>query len=120
VENNNLTVEAIAEQPLVFFECGALDWLRIHRVFEHLDQPPNIQIQTDNSEMAKKLVIRKAGISFLPGLCEKQEIIDGNLYPIHVPETAGISLQTNLISNHGEHTQFLNKIMDIGKQFIHP
>jgi DNA-binding transcriptional LysR family regulator len=118
VKNNNLTVEAIAEQPLVFFECGALDWLRIHRVFEHLDQPPNIQIQTDNSEMAKKLVIRKVGISFLPELCVKQEIVDGKLYPIHVPETAGISLQTNMISNHGEHTQFLNTIMAIGKQLI--
>lgn len=118
VQNNNITVEAIAEQPLVFFECGALDWLRIHRVFEHLDRPPNIQIQTDNSEMAKKLVIRKVGISFLPGLCVRQEIVEGKLYPIHVPETAGISLQTNLISNHGEHTQFLNTIMDIGKHLI--
>ncbi|MCD9022910.1 LysR family transcriptional regulator [Cohnella silvisoli] len=110
-----LTVEEIAVQPLVFFECGALDWLRIHRVFENLDQPPNIQIQTDNSEMAKKLVIGKIGISFLPGLCVRQEMADGKLYPVRVPETDGISLQTNLISNHGEHTQFLNAIMEIGK-----
>ncbi|RKP54052.1 LysR family transcriptional regulator [Cohnella endophytica] len=111
-----LTVEEIAEQPLVFFECGALDWLRIHRVFENLDKPPNIQIQTDNSEMAKKLVIRKAGISFLPELCAKQEISEGKLIPLRVPETDGISLQTNLISNLGEHVQFLNAIIEIGKQ----
>ncbi|WP_256760916.1 LysR family transcriptional regulator [Cohnella sp. WQ 127256] len=113
---DSLTVEEIAEQPLVFFECGALDWLRIHRVFENLAQPPNIQIQTDNSEMAKKLVLRQAGISFLPGLCVQQEIADGKLVPLYVPETVGISLQTNVISNHGEHLQFLKEIIEIGKQ----
>ncbi|WP_239615345.1 LysR family transcriptional regulator [Cohnella mopanensis] len=114
-----LTVEEIAEQPLVFFECGALDWLRIHRVFENIERPPNIQIQTDNSEMAKKLVIRKAGISFLPGLSVRQEIADGRLIPLRVPETSGISLQTNVIANLGEHTQFLNEIIEIGKQLNH-
>lgn len=112
----NLTIEAIAEQPLVFFECGSLDWLRIHRIFEHLESPPNIQIHTDNSEMAKKLVIQKAGIGFLPGLCVQQEIQEGKLYPIRVPETEGISLQTNLISQHGEHLEFLDAITEISKQ----
>lgn len=113
---DKLTVEAIAEQPLVFFECGSLDWLRIHRIFENLELPPNIQIQTDNSEMAKKLVIQKAGIAFLPGLCAQQELQDGKLYPIRVPETEGIFLQTNLISHHGEHLEFVHAITEIGKQ----
>lgn len=114
--NECLSIEAIAEQPLVFFECGALDWLRIHRIFENLDHPPNIQIQTDNAEMAKKLVIRKVGISFLPGLFVKQDVEEGKLFPIRVPDTDGISLQTNLISNHGEHTAFINAILEIGKE----
>ncbi|TVX96451.1 LysR family transcriptional regulator [Cohnella terricola] len=108
-----LTVEEIAVQPLVFFECGALDWLRIHRVFENLDRPPNILIQTDNSEMAKKLVMKKAGISFLPELCVRQETAEGKLVPIRVPETEGISLQTNVISNLGEHSHLLNVIMEL-------
>ncbi|OMF19758.1 LysR family transcriptional regulator [Paenibacillus sp. FSL H8-0548] len=112
----NLTIGAIAEQPLVFFECGSLDWLRVHRIFEQLDLPPNIQIQTDNSEMAKKLVIQKAGIGFLPNLCAKQEILEGKLHPIRVPETEGISLQTNLISYHGEHLLLHEAITEIGKQ----
>lgn len=116
LQNENVTIETIAEQPLVFFECGSLDWLRIHRIFESLDKPPNIQIQTDNSETAKKLVIRKAGIGFLPGLCAEQEIRDGKLYPIRIPETEGISLQTNLISHHGEHTEFIEAITEIGRE----
>lgn len=111
-----LTIEAIAGQPLVFFECGALDWLRIHRIFDKLDQPPNIQIQTDNSEMAKKLVIEKAGMCFLPGWCVRQEIRSGKLFPIYFPETDGISMQTNLIANLGEHAAFIDAILDIGKE----
>ncbi|MBW7455825.1 LysR family transcriptional regulator [Paenibacillus sepulcri] len=116
LSETTLTIEAIAGQPLVFFECGALDWLRIHRIFDKLDQPPNIQIQTDNSEMAKKLVIEKAGMCFLPGWCVRQEIRSGKLFPIYFPETDGISMQTNLIANLGEHAAFIEAILDIGKE----
>ncbi|MFC5402885.1 LysR family transcriptional regulator [Cohnella soli] len=115
-----ITIEQIAEQPLVFFECGALDWMRIHRMFESLDKPPNIQIQTDNSEMAKKLVIGKAGISFLPGLTVRQELAQGKLVPLKVPETEGIALQTNIIVSPGEHGRVLSAIVDIGHQLVSP
>lgn len=110
------TIAEIAHEPFVFFECGALDWLRVHRVFENIDQPPNIRIQTDNSESAKKLIVRKAGISFLPGLCARDEVAAGRLFPVHVAETEGISLQTNLISNHGEHTALLDALAAIGQE----
>lgn len=116
LRQSHFAVEEIAGQPLVFFECGALDWLRIHRIFEHLDRPPNIQFQTDNSEMAKKLVMKKAGIAFLPGLTVRQEVEEGKLFPVYVAETEGIALQTNVISQQGEHTAFLNAILDIGKE----
>lgn len=113
-----LTVDQIADQPLVFFECGALDWLRIHRLFEALDHPPNIQIQTDNSETAKKLVVGRAGISFLPGWSVRQEVAQGKLIPLHVPETQGIAVQTNVIAAPGEHSQFIEAIMDIGRELV--
>ncbi|MFC5469840.1 LysR family transcriptional regulator [Cohnella suwonensis] len=120
VGSERVTIEQIADQPLVFFECGALDWLRIHRMFENLDKPPNIQIQTDNSETAKKLVIGRAGISFLPGLTVRQELVQGKLIPLKVPETEGIALQTNVIVSPGEYAHFMNAIIEIGKQFMSP
>ncbi|MBW5449281.1 LysR family transcriptional regulator [Cohnella sp. CFH 77786] len=112
-----VTVEKIAEQPLVFFECGALDWLRIHRIFESLEQPPNIQIQTDNSEMAKKLVLQKVGIGFLPGLSVRREVAEEKLFAVPLPETEGIALQTNVISQYGEHVPFIETILEAGKAF---
>lgn len=116
LQGDGATVETIARQPLVFFECGALDWLRIHRIFEHLDYPPNIQILTDNSEMAKKLVVQQAGIGFLPGLSVRQEEIEGKLFPVRVPEIEGIALQTNVISPLGEHTAVVEAILELGRE----
>jgi DNA-binding transcriptional LysR family regulator len=106
-----VSIEAIHDQPLVFFECGSLDWLRLHRVFEHLEQPPHIVFHADNSETAKKLVLQKAGICFLPGLCAKEEVSKGQLIPIDIEETKGISLQTNLIALTGENEEFIQALL---------
>ncbi|WP_019639562.1 LysR family transcriptional regulator [Paenibacillus fonticola] len=110
------SIRDIRRERLVFFECGSLDWLRIHRVFESLEQPPNIVFQVDNAEIAKKLVLGKAGICFLPELCAKQEAEEGRLIPVDIIETAGVSLQTNLISLAGEHHELLQSLLELGRQ----
>ncbi|MFD0587449.1 LysR family transcriptional regulator [Paenibacillus sp. GCM10027627] len=113
-----ISIDEIAAEPLVFFECGALDWLRIHRIFGGLDSPPNIQMLTDNSETAKKLVIQKAGICFLPTLSVKEEASSGSLIPIALPEAEGISLQTNIVTCHGKHSLFVETVLDLGKELV--
>ncbi|GAB6928965.1 LysR family transcriptional regulator [Paenibacillus sp. JCM 10914] len=110
------SIRDIRHETLVFFECGSLDWLRIHRVFESLEQPPNIVFQVDNSETAKKLVLGRAGICFLPGLCAQQEVAAGSLIPVDIAETAGISLQTHLISLNGQNNEFLNSLLELGRE----
>lgn len=115
IGDDQVSIEEIGNHPLVFFECGSLDWLRIHRVFESLNQPPNIEFQTDNLETAKKLVLQRAGIAFLPGLCVNQEVRENRLFPIDFPETSGVSLQTNLIALAGGSTLFFNSLLEICK-----
>ncbi|GAA3407826.1 LysR family transcriptional regulator [Paenibacillus hodogayensis] len=102
-----VSAELLVDQPFVFFECGSLDWLRIHRMFQSLNRPPAIEIHTDNAEMAKKLVLNQAGICFLPGLCVSKEEREGLLCPVDVAEVAGIRLQTNIISLNGEQTEIV-------------
>ncbi|GFZ80684.1 LysR family transcriptional regulator [Paenibacillus marchantiophytorum] len=110
-----VSLEEIGEYSLVFFECGSLDWMRIHRLFASMKQPPSIEFQTDNLETAKKLVLQGAGIAFLPSLCVEQEVRDGKLFPIDFPQTAGISLQTNMIALNGENAIFFNSALDLCK-----
>jgi DNA-binding transcriptional LysR family regulator len=111
-----VSVELLVDQPFVFFECGSLDWLRIHRVFQSLNKPPSIEIHTDNAEMAKKLVLNKAGICFLPGLCVRKEVGEKLLCPIDVAEVSGVALQTNIISLNGEQTEIVRFLSD--KQLV--
>ncbi|NUK82686.1 LysR family transcriptional regulator substrate-binding protein, partial [Streptomyces lunaelactis] len=98
VKKEQITIEDVSREPLVFFECGSIDWIKIHRLFATLDHPPQIEYQIDNLETAKKLVAIGMGVSFLPDLCVRQEVKEGLLVPIYIPALGGLSLRTNLIS----------------------
>lgn len=116
IGDENVSIEQIGHHPFVFFECGALDWIRIHRVFEGLHEPPTVEILTDNLETAKKLVLQKTGICFLPSLCAFEEVNDGKLFPIHFPEVGGIALQTNMIALNGENSVFFDALLQLAKE----
>ncbi|MEH7347447.1 LysR family transcriptional regulator [Gottfriedia acidiceleris] len=118
ISRKSITIQDIAQENLIFFECGSLDWLRIHRLFESLEAPPNIRIHTDSSEMTKKLILERFGIAFLPSISVKREVSEGLLYPIHIEETIGIYLQTNIFCNRGEYTDLLNEIVDLSKELV--
>lgn len=117
-QKSSVSIEEIGFQPLVFFECGSLDWMRVHRVFDSLDRQPNIEYFVDNSESAKKLVLERAGICFLPGLCVEEEVREEKLFPIDFEEVNGITLQTNLIARNGEHAMFAESLMEIGESLF--
>ncbi|AIQ35881.1 LysR family transcriptional regulator [Paenibacillus sp. FSL R5-0345] len=108
------SLEDIRQETLVFFECGSLDWMRLHRVFESMEQPPKIDYQVDNLETAKKLVLKKAGICFLPALSVQEEVSAGTLVRVDIAETEGISLRTSLISLNGENTEFIETLLELG------
>ncbi|GGI15405.1 LysR family transcriptional regulator [Gottfriedia solisilvae] len=118
ISKQSISIQDIAKENLIFFECGSLDWLRIHRLFENLESPPNIKIHTDSSEMAKKLILEKFGIAFLPSISVKKEVKDGLLYPIHIEETKGIYLQTNIFCNRGEYSELVNEIVKLSKELV--
>jgi len=113
---NRVDIEDVVSQPLVFFECGSLDWMKIHRWFETLDRPPNIEFHIDNVETAKKLVMQQMGIGFLPSLSVARECKENRLFPISVPSLAAISLRTNLIALKGENTDIYKTFVDIGRE----
>jgi DNA-binding transcriptional LysR family regulator len=115
IDREEISIEDVAGQPLVFFECGSLDWMKIHRLFETLDQQPTIEFHIDNLETAKKLVAAGMGISFLPELCVRKEIQEKRLFPIKISSMASLSLRTNFISLKGEATPFLKLFQKLGR-----
>ena len=64
IESGHVSMEAIRNEQLVFFECGSLDWLRIHRAFDSLEHPPNITYHVDNSETATNWLCKGQALPF--------------------------------------------------------
>src|SRR4051794_35218884 len=80
----NVTVQQLAIEPMVFFECGAFDWNRVHKLFEVENVEPRIEFLVDHLEVAKSIILSKNGIGFLPYLCIKEELKRGELIEIDV------------------------------------
>ncbi|CAI6083119.1 Hydrogen peroxide-inducible genes activator [Paenibacillus sp. JJ-100] len=116
IKRGHIRMEAIRNEQLVFFECGSLDWLRIHRAFDSLEHPPDITYHVDNSETAKKLVMQSAGIAFLPGLTVKKEVDRQELFPIQVHEVAGVSLQISVVTLKEEYSPFAEPFGELLRQ----
>ncbi|RXZ80287.1 LysR family transcriptional regulator [Paenibacillaceae bacterium] len=115
VGREDIPLEELGKQSLVFFECGSLDWMRIHRMFESLDSPPRLEYQVDNMETAKKLVLDGAGICFLPTLYVETEVNAKKLYPIRIASLPNVYLQTHMISLNEGYNSIFEELSEISK-----
>lgn len=84
LQQQDITVSRLAEEPLVFFECGAFDWNRVHKLFEVEKVEPKIEFQVDHLEVAKSIIKSQCAIGFLPYLCVKKELENGELMEVDV------------------------------------
>lgn len=84
LQQRDITVSRLAEEPLVFFECGAFDWNRVHKLFEVEKVEPKIEFQVDHLEVAKSIIKSQCAIGFLPYLCIKKELEKGELLEVDV------------------------------------
>jgi DNA-binding transcriptional LysR family regulator len=95
-----VTVQQVALEPLIFFECGAFDWNRVRKIFEVSQLEPNIVFQADHLEVAKSLILSGDGIGFLPYLCVKKELEQGNLIEVNVANFSNMRQSIFLV--HGK------------------
>jgi DNA-binding transcriptional LysR family regulator len=84
------TAHQLAVEPLVFFECGSFDWNRVHKIFEVSKVEPRIEFQVDHLEVAKSIIRSGSGIGFLPYLCIKNELAQGELIEVDVSHLINI------------------------------
>ncbi|MGG1674774.1 LysR family transcriptional regulator [Neobacillus sp. NRS-1170] len=115
----NITVQQLALEPMVFFECGAFDWNRIHKLFEVANVKPNIEFLVDHLEVAKSIILSKNGIGFLPYLCVKKELEQGDLIEIDVSHFIHLNqhIYAAYLNNSYENKQLWNEILFSVKEF---
>ncbi|MBI0579112.1 LysR family transcriptional regulator [Neobacillus cucumis] len=115
----NISVQQLAMEPLVFFECGAFDWNRVHKLFEVANVEPNIEFLVDHLEVAKSIILNKNAIGFLPYLCIKEDLENGNLIEIDVSHILQINQRifATHLKNGFQYSKLWNDILLSVKEF---
>jgi DNA-binding transcriptional LysR family regulator len=75
-------LEEVAGWPLIFYERGSSDWTLTHSLFRSAGLVPNVAMEADSIETAKRMVERGLGLAFLPQLAVGRELRLGKLNPI--------------------------------------
>ncbi|PLS05368.1 LysR family transcriptional regulator [Neobacillus cucumis] len=99
-----ISVRELANEQMVFFECGAFDWNRVFHLFEGAKVEPKVDFLVDHLEVAKSIILSKNGIGFLPSLSIKEELRRGELIEIDTSHMLQINqhiFAAHLISGFG-------------------
>jgi DNA-binding transcriptional LysR family regulator len=102
LQSEQVTIEEVSEQPLIFFDYGSVDWLMIYRLFDSKNLKPNIILEVDSMETAKNLVMNGVGVSFLPQHCVVKELADGRLFRVPLISPGQLDVKIEIIYRKGE------------------
>jgi len=80
----SLPLEEIESMPLVFYDRGSSDWTLTQGLFRRAGLLPNVVLEVETIEAAKRMVERKLGLSLLPQIAVSREIRQGDLAVINI------------------------------------
>jgi DNA-binding transcriptional LysR family regulator len=87
----------VADRPLIFFDRGSSDWTLTHGLFRRAGLVPNVVLEVETIETAKRMVERGLGLAFLPHLAVAQEIRRGTLEELEVTDAEPLSRSLDLV-----------------------
>jgi DNA-binding transcriptional LysR family regulator len=90
-------LEQVAAQPLILFDRGSSDWTLSHGLFRRAGLVPNVVLEVESIEAAKRMVERGIGVAFLPRLAVVREIQRRRLIAIEVRDAEPLSRSLDLI-----------------------
>ncbi|HZP16481.1 MAG TPA: LysR family transcriptional regulator [Terriglobales bacterium] len=114
-------LEEVAGWPLIFYERGSSDWTLTRSLFRHAGLVPNVALEVDTIETAKRMVERGLGLAFLPLMAVGPEIRKGDLAPVKLINAEPLHRSLDLI--HPRHRplraqaqSFLQVVRDVVKE----
>jgi len=90
-------LEDVATQPLILFDRGSSDWTLSHGLFRRAGLVPNVVLEVESIEAAKRMVERGLGVAFLPQIAVVHEIRRRRLLAITVRDAEPLSRSLDLI-----------------------
>ena len=94
---HRMRLEDVASQPLIFFDRGSSDWTLTHGLFRRAGLVPNVVLEVETIETAKRMVERGMGLAFLPHLAVVREVQRGSLVAIEVRGVEPLSRSLDVI-----------------------
>ena len=77
-------LEEVESWPLIFYDRGSSDWTLTQSLFRRAGLLPNVVLEVETIEAAKRMVERKLGLSFLPQIALTRELQQGKLVAIEI------------------------------------
>src|SRR5205814_7651118 len=90
-------LEEVAAQALILFDRGSSDWTLSHGLFRRAGLVPNVVLEVESIEAAKRMVERGIGLAFLPHLAVAPEIRRRKLVAIDIVDAKPLSRSLDLI-----------------------
>jgi DNA-binding transcriptional LysR family regulator len=90
-------LEEVAAQPLILFDRGSSDWTLSNGLFRRAGLVPNVVLEVESIEAAKRMVERGIGVAFLPQLAVVREIRRRRLLAIEVRDAEPLSRSLDAI-----------------------
>ncbi len=90
-------LEKIASWPLIFYDRGSSDWTLTHSLFRRAGLVPNVALEVDSIETAKRMVERGLGFSFLPQLAVGREIRSRKLTTVKLVDAEPLQRSLDVI-----------------------
>src|SRR6202158_1712174 len=92
------SLEEVESLPLVFYDRGSSDWTLSQSLFRRAGLLPNVVLEVEGIEAAKRMVDRKLGMAFLPQIAVMSELQKGELVAVEI--TNAETLHRNIDMSH--------------------
>jgi DNA-binding transcriptional LysR family regulator len=90
-------LEQVASWPLIFYERGSSDWTLTHSLFRRAGLMPNVTLEVDSIETAKRMVERGLGLAFLPQMAVGEEMRRGKLVSVKILDAEPLGRSLDVI-----------------------
>jgi DNA-binding transcriptional LysR family regulator len=90
-------LEEVESWPLIFYDRGSSDWTLSQGLFRRAGLIPNVVLEVETIEAAKRMVERKLGFSFLPQIALTHELQRRKLVSIEITDAEPIRRNLDVV-----------------------
>jgi len=103
-------LEEVESWPLILYDRGSSDWTLTQGLFRRSGLLPNVVLEVEAIEAAKRMVERRLGFGFLPQIAIAQELRQGKLVAVKLLDGEPISRNLDVV--HPRHRPLGKEALD--------